>query len=139
MNERFGRPGWEPVRLDVRDDFPASVAAYMEYDVLLVNPVMDGLNLVAKEAPLVNARDGVLVLSRNAGAYEELADSVARRRPVRRGRPGRGALARDRTSPADDRRSLLDGIRAHVRTHDLEAWASRELAELDQRAAVRAG
>ena len=72
VNERFGRPGWEPVRLDVRDDFPASVAAYLEYDVLLVNPVMDGLNLVAKEAPLVNERDGVLVLSRNAGAYEEL-------------------------------------------------------------------
>ena len=76
VNDRFGTPGWTPVRLDVRDDFPASVAAYVDYDVLLVNPVMDGLNLVAKEAPLVNDRDGVLVLSRNAGAYEELADHV---------------------------------------------------------------
>ena len=72
VNARFGRPGWEPVRLDVRDDFPASVAAFLEYDVLLVNPVKDGLNLVAKEAPLVNERDGAVVLSREAGAYEEL-------------------------------------------------------------------
>ena len=56
----------------MRDDFPASVAAFLEYDVLLVNPVKDGLNLVAKEAPLVNERDGAVVLSREAGAYEEL-------------------------------------------------------------------
>ena len=76
VNDRFGRPGWEPVRLDVRDDFPASVAAFLEYDVLLVNPVKDGLNLVAKEAPLVNERGGAVVLSREAGAYEELHDWV---------------------------------------------------------------
>ncbi len=53
---------------------PQSVAAYKQYDVLLVNAVFDGLNLVAKEAPLVNTRDGVLVLSENAGAHEELGD-----------------------------------------------------------------
>ena len=57
----------------VADNFPQSVAAYKQYDVLLVNAVFDGLNLVAKEAPLVNTRDGVLVLSENAGAHEELA------------------------------------------------------------------
>ena len=55
VNARFATPGWEPIRLDVRDDFLAAVAAYTDYDVLLVNPVMDGLNLVAKEAPLVTA------------------------------------------------------------------------------------
>ena len=74
VNRASARPDWQPVRLDVRDDFLASVAAYMEYDVLLINPVMDGLNLVAKEAPLVNDRDGVLVLSREAGAFAELAE-----------------------------------------------------------------
>ena len=50
------------------------MAAYKQYDVLLVNAVFDGLNLVAKEAPLVNTRDGVLVLSENAGAHEELGE-----------------------------------------------------------------
>ena len=60
--------------LRVGDDFPQSVAAYKQFDVLLVNAILDGLNLVAKEAPLVNTRDGVVVLSVNAGAYEELGD-----------------------------------------------------------------
>ena len=63
-----------PVELQVADNFPQSVAAYKQYDVLLVNAVFDGMNLVAKEAPLVNARDGVLVLSENAGAHDELGD-----------------------------------------------------------------
>ena len=72
VNGRFGADGWLPVDLQVADNFPQSVAAYKQYDVLLVNAVFDGLNLVAKEAPLVNTRDGVLVLSENAGAHEEL-------------------------------------------------------------------
>ena len=74
MNARFGADGWQPVDLQVADNFPQSVAAYKQYDVLLVNAVYDGLNLVAKEGPLVNTRDGVLVLSENAGAHEELGD-----------------------------------------------------------------
>jgi trehalose 6-phosphate synthase len=137
VNARFGRPGWEPVRLDVRDDFPASVAAYTEYDVLLVNPVMDGLNLVAKEAPLVNGRDGVLVLSRNAGAYEELSDFVIGVDPFDVDEQAR-ALRRALELDAGTRRELLEGIRSRVRTHDLESWAVRELAELGARAPVGA-
>ena len=74
VNERFGRDGWQPVDLRVADDFPLSVAGYKQYDVLLVNAVYDGLNLIAKEGPLVNERDGVLVLSENTGAYEELGE-----------------------------------------------------------------
>ena len=54
MNERFRRDGWTPVELEVADNFAQSVAAYKQYDVLLVNAVFDGLNLVSKEAPLVN-------------------------------------------------------------------------------------
>ena len=68
----------------------SSVAAYKQYDVLLVNAIFDGLNLVAKEAPLVNERDGVLVLSENAGAHEELGQWALTGQPVRRRRPGRG-------------------------------------------------
>ncbi|MGI9112782.1 MAG: alpha,alpha-trehalose-phosphate synthase (UDP-forming) [Gaiellaceae bacterium] len=64
------------LRVRLADDFPRSIAAYKQFDVLLVNAVMDGLNLVAKEAPLVNTRDGVVVLSVNTGAYEELSEWV---------------------------------------------------------------
>jgi trehalose 6-phosphate synthase len=63
---------WIPILLEPEDNYPRSVAALRRSDVLLVNPVRDGLNLVAKEGPLVNERDGVLVLSRNAGAWDEL-------------------------------------------------------------------
>lgn len=65
-------PGWTPVLVDAEDNHAASVAALRRADVLLVNPIRDGLNLVAKEGALVNERDGVLVLSRNAGAWDEL-------------------------------------------------------------------
>jgi trehalose 6-phosphate synthase len=72
VNERWSAPGYEPVILDVDDDFGATVAALRSYDVLLVNPVRDGMNLVAKEGPALNERDGMLVLSEQAGAYDEL-------------------------------------------------------------------
>jgi trehalose 6-phosphate synthase len=133
VNARFGRTGWEPIRLDVRDDFLASVAAYTAYDVLLVNPVMDGLNLVAKEAPLVNERDGVLVLSRNAGAFEEIGPWTVAVDPLDV-RAQAEALAQAIALPPDTRRRMLEAIRASVTTHDIDSWAERELAELDARA-----
>ena len=73
INERWGTPGWTPVVLEVEDDYPRSLAALTRYDVLLVNPVRDGLNLVAMEGPVVNDRNGVLALSREAGAFDQLS------------------------------------------------------------------
>ena len=76
INQHWGTPGWTPIILEVEDDYPRSLAALTRYDVLLVNPVRDGLNLVAKEGPLINTRHGVLTLSREAGAFDELAPAV---------------------------------------------------------------
>jgi trehalose 6-phosphate synthase len=76
INHAWGTPTWTPIILHVEDDRPRSLAALTMSDVLLVNPVRDGLNLVAKEGPLLNAADGVLVLSHEAGAWEELAASA---------------------------------------------------------------
>jgi trehalose 6-phosphate synthase len=67
-----GSDGWTPIILSVEDDRARSLAALQISDVLLINPLRDGLNLVAKEGPLLNTVDGVLVLSRQAGAWEEL-------------------------------------------------------------------
>ena len=137
VNDRFGSERWTPVRLDVRDDFHASVAAYAEYDVLLINPVMDGLNLVAKEAPLVNDRDGVLVLSRRAGAYEELGDWALGVDPLDVDQQAE-ALARAIAMPRDDRHARIEAIRERVRDHDLAAWADQETSELEARIPLRA-
>ncbi len=76
INDEFGRAGWQPIELEIADDFNRSVAAMTAFDVMLTNPVFDGMNLVAKEAAVLNERDGVIVLSENAGAYEELRDGV---------------------------------------------------------------
>ena len=72
INNTWSTPGWTPVLLDMSDSFPRSVAALSRYDVLLVNPIRDGLNLVACEGPVLNRRDGVLALSREAGSWDLL-------------------------------------------------------------------
>ncbi|HLG68625.1 MAG TPA: trehalose-6-phosphate synthase [Acidimicrobiales bacterium] len=72
INERWGTPEWTPIVLEVADARERSLAALCRYDVLLVNPVRDGLNLVAKEGPVLNGHDGVLVISREAGVWDEL-------------------------------------------------------------------
>jgi trehalose 6-phosphate synthase len=77
INERWSTPGWEPIVFDPSDDFPRSVAALRRADVFLVNPIRDGLNLVASEGPLVNDRDALLLLSPEAGIWDQLGD-VAR-------------------------------------------------------------
>ncbi|MEU6218333.1 trehalose-6-phosphate synthase [Streptomyces sp. NPDC047022] len=78
VNSRFGTPEWTPVVLHVKDDFARSLAAYRLADVALVNPIRDGMNLVAKEVPVVSDEGCALVLSREAGAFEELGeDAVA--------------------------------------------------------------
>jgi trehalose 6-phosphate synthase len=72
LNGKWATPGWDPIVLDTSDNYVRSVAALVRYDVLLVNPVRDGLNLVAKEGALLNRNDGVLALSREAGVWDEL-------------------------------------------------------------------
>ena len=74
VNHRHGTPDWMPIQLKLRDDLEEAVAAYKHYDVLIVNAMFDGMNLVAKEGPLVNERDGVSILSENTGAHEELGE-----------------------------------------------------------------
>ena len=74
VNHRHGTPDWMPIQLKLRDDLEEAVAAYKHYDVLLVNAMFDGMNLVAKEGPLVNEREGVSILSENTGAHEELGE-----------------------------------------------------------------
>jgi trehalose 6-phosphate synthase len=74
VNDNWGTADWTPVLLEIEDDHDKSMAALSDNDVLLVNPLRDGMNLVAKEGPIVNRKEGVLALSTEAGAYDELAE-----------------------------------------------------------------
>jgi trehalose 6-phosphate synthase len=130
VNDRFQANGWTPIDLQIRDDFPQTVAAYKQYDVLLVNAIYDGLNLVAKEGPLVNERDGVLVLSENAGAHAELGPWALTVNPFDlSGQAEAIHLALE--MPGEERSARIEAIRAYVREHDLSAWVEAQLAALD--------
>lgn len=118
------------VRLELADDFVRSLAAYKQYDVLFVNPVYDGLNLVAKEGPLLNEQAGVLVLSENAGAHEELAPWVVTINP--NDVEGQAqALHEALTMDEPERRRRADALAAHVRTNDVARWLQAALADLE--------
>ena len=76
INEKHATPDWEPIKYICRGDYDLVVALLKRYDVLMVNPILDGMNIVAKEGSVVNENNGVLVLSTGAGCYEELKDGA---------------------------------------------------------------
>jgi trehalose 6-phosphate synthase len=131
VNDRFQREGWIPIDLQISDNFPQAVAAYKQFDVLLVNAIFDGLNLIAKEAPLVNVRDGVLLLSENAGSHEELGQWALTVNPFDVAGQAE-AIHAALELPADERRARLEGIRSRVREHDLAAWIRDQLDAVDR-------
>jgi trehalose 6-phosphate synthase len=131
VNDRFQAEGWTPIDLQIADNFAQSVAAYKQYDALLVNAVFDGLNLVSKEAPLVNERDGVLILSENTGSYEELGEWALTVNPFDVYGQAQ-AIHEALTMDAGERRRRSEELQAFVREHDLAAWIAAQLADLDR-------
>ena len=130
VNDRHYMTGmWQPIDLRVSDNFPEAVAAYKHYDVLLVNAIFDGMNLIAKEAPLVNERDGVLILSENAGAYGELKDHALVVNPFDIQEQA-DAIYAALEMPAEERHTRIEGIRTQVREHDIKRWIDTQLADL---------
>lgn len=131
INARFGRKGWKPVRLSVKDDYPMTLAAYEQYDALLVNPVFDGMNLVAKEGPVLNDRDGVLILSENTGAFEELGRNALTVNPF-----DVGATATAIGSALDmgesDRAWRAAALRESVIANRLDRWVGDQLDDLEE-------
>jgi trehalose 6-phosphate synthase len=137
VNDRFQQERWTPIELVVEDNFAASVAAYKQFDALFVNAIFDGMNLIAKEAPLVNERDGVLILSENAGAHAELGEWALSVNPFDVAGQA-AAIHRALTMPAGERRERLEALRGHVREHDVAGWIEAQLGDLD-RCAARVG
>ncbi len=127
VNQRWATDDWTPILAFIGDDHPRSMAALRRFDVLLVNPIRDGLNLVASEGALVNQRDGVVLLSPGAGAYDQLEGLVRRVHPydvVSAADTLAEALA---TSP-EDRRAQASALRARVEARTPEHWLADQLA-----------
>ena len=129
INDRHRSDSWTPIELSMEDNFPRSVAAYKNYDVLLVNAVRDGMNLVAKEAAVVNERDGVLILSENAGAYEELGEHALTVNPFDLDEQAE-VIYQALTMPEDERRRRAEALREVVRSNTIEHWVEAQMKDI---------
>ncbi len=129
VNETYGSSSWKPIEFYYEHNYPQAIAGMRLYDVLLVNAVMDGMNLVAKEGPTVNERDGVLVLSEGVGAHAELkghALTVASLDVEGTANTLYDAL----TMAKEDRERRADGLRRVVAANDLTHWLRRQLLDV---------
>jgi trehalose 6-phosphate synthase len=131
INQELGEPDWSPIDIRVLDDYVGAVAAYGLYDVLMVNPVIDGMNLVAMEGPLLNRRHGVLVLSRNAGAFGRLGRYALPVNPFDIGEMA-DALGTALDMPMDERQRRARGLSRLVLSNPPERWVGGQLEDLEQ-------
>ena len=129
VNERHGTASWRPIEMFMMDNFPLSVAAYKNYDALLVNAVRDGMNLVAKEAAVVNERDGVLVLSESAGAHEELKENALTVNPFDLDEQA-DAIHEALTMTNEERRRRAKGLRDAVLSNTIEDWVEVQMKDI---------
>lgn len=131
INERWGDASWTPIRFETADDFPRSLAAMRRNDVLLINPVRDGLNLVAMEGAIVNERDGGLVLSRNTGAWASLSEVADGVQPFDVGETAT-ALRRALERHAADRHNQATARRRLALARTPQDWLADQLSAVER-------
>ncbi len=137
VNHRHGTPDWMPIQLKLRDDLEEAVAAYKHYDVLLVNAMFDGMNLVAKEGPLVNERAGVSILSENTGAHEELGEFALSVNPFDIQELA-DAIYSALTMSDERRAERLEGLQAKVTERNPGDWIDDQLVDIREKAGLAA-
>lgn len=130
IRDEFGTADWDPLILEVNDNFPRSLASYRLADVLLVNPIRDGMNLVAKEGPVLSERGCALVLSREAGAADELGGDALLVNPYDVSGTA-AALHQALSMPAEERQQRRDRLAAAAAAMPPQRWFADQLAALD--------
>jgi trehalose 6-phosphate synthase len=125
-----------PIQLKLRDDLEEAVAAYKHYDVLIVNAMFDGMNLVAKEGPMVNERGGVSILSENTGAHEELGEFALSVNPFDIQELA-DSIHAALTMPMVERRQRLEGLKSIVTARDPGDWVDEQLTDIRARERAR--
>jgi trehalose 6-phosphate synthase len=126
VNAKYGMPDWEPIRVWVEENYPRAVAGLQIYDVLLVNSIADGMNLVAKEGPIVNRRDGVLILSERTGAYQQLEPGVLVVPPLDVYNTAE-SMHQALTMPVQEKHEKAERLRSLIESHDIVDWLSQQL------------
>ncbi|MDX6583790.1 MAG: trehalose 6-phosphate synthase [Solirubrobacterales bacterium] len=129
INHRHGTTDWMPIDLRIYENFPEAVARYKHFDLLMVNSIFDGMNLVAKEAPAVNTRDGVVMLSENTGSHEELGDCTLTVNPFDISEQAE-TIYRALTMDAEERQLRASRLREIVRERDPGVWIAEQLEDI---------
>src|SRR4051795_7319671 len=133
VNHRHGTPDWMPIDLKLRDDLDEAVASYKHYDVMMVNAMFDGMNLVAKEGPLVNERHGVSILSENTGAHEELGEFALSVNPFDVQELA-DSIHAALTMDADERRRRAEGLKDVLVERDPGDWIDEQISDIRRKA-----
>src|SRR4051812_22984767 len=133
VNHRHGTPDWMPINLKLRDDLEEAMASYKHYDVMMVNAMFDGMNLVAKEGPLVNERNGVSILGENTGAHEELGEYSLSVNPFDVQELA-DAIYTALTMSAEERERRADGLKEIVTSRDPGDWIDEQVSDIRKKA-----
>ena len=131
INARYANveTGWQPIHLIMGENYPRALAAMKWYDVLLVNSIIDGMNLVAKEGALLNERNGVLILSEGAGAVSQLGEHAIIIGPTDVEGTA-DAIYEALTMPLEDRRRHAEGLRRAVESDDVTTWFENQVTDM---------
>ena len=131
VNHRHGTTDWMPIDLRVYENFHEALARYRHFDLLMVNSIFDGMNLVAKEAPVINTRDGVLMLSENTGAHEEIGDFALTVNPFDI-QDQADAIHRALTMAPEERARRARGLREEILSRTPGDWIDEQMADIDE-------
>ncbi|MHB8160689.1 MAG: alpha,alpha-trehalose-phosphate synthase (UDP-forming) [Thermoleophilia bacterium] len=129
INTKHGTANWMPIDVRMQDNFMRSVAAYKQFDVLMVNAIYDGMNLIAKEAGLINRHDGVLILSENTGAHEELGEYCLSVNPFDLESQSE-AIYQALTMEKDEKSRRAGMIRDTVKHNDIQKWIETQFVDI---------
>ncbi len=131
INARYANveTGWQPIHLIMGENYPRALAAMRWYDALMVNPIIDGMNLVAKEGCLLNERNGVLILSEGAGAAIQLGDDALIISPADVEGTA-DAIYQALTMPQSERRRRSENLRRTVEADDVAKWFREQLWDI---------
>jgi trehalose 6-phosphate synthase len=121
--------GWQPIQVIMGESYPRVLAAMKWYDVLLVNSIIDGMNLVAKEGALINERSGVIVLSEGAGAAMQLGSEALMVSPADIEGTA-NAIYEALTMPIQERQRRAQRLRRSVERDDVSVWFRDQLADI---------
>lgn len=129
INTKHGNTDWMPIDLRIDSNLARAFAAYKHFDVLIVNSIYDGMNLVAKEGPLINERDGVMILSENTGAHEELGSFALTVNPFDV-KATAEAIHQALTMPHEERAARNQEITRIVRENHVGKWLDAQLVDI---------